>query len=405
MIRVKNRLYLRGQLTIKVKGDLRMKDLTKQLIPYLTFFFASFVFAAPAIAQESATLPPTMIWTSYDVGTTAYTQPSAIAAMLSKKYPVKIRVLPSSTGIGRLIPIKTKKAQCAFLGNEAYFSAEGLYDFAVYEWGPQDLRVVLGRPNTVTFVCTRDSGIKTLSDLRGKRVSYVPGAPSLNVKTEAMLAFAGLTWDDVKKTEFSTWTAQMNALIEGKTDASTCTTDSAFLHQIETSHRGLYRPPLPPNDKEGWKRLQKIAPFLSPEKATIGAGLSEENPINAAGYRFPILTVYADEDPEFVYNLIKAIDESYPQYKTVHPAMPSWKIDCAGIPPADAPFHEGAIKYLKEKGVWKAQHDAWNKERISHMQKVQKAWQTTLDKAQSKELKAKDFPNFWLNERKSALEN
>lgn len=383
-----------------------MRDsIVKRITLYLTltFLFIFFALSGSAVAQKPKALPGKMIWTTYDVGTTAYIQPAAMAAVIGKEYGMKIRILPSSTGIGRLIPLKIKKARCAFLGNEAYFSVEGLYDFSVYEWGPQDLRVVLGRPNTLTFVCTKDSGIQTVSDLRGKRISTIPGAPSINIKAEAMLAFAGLTWNDVQKVEFPTWTAQMNALIEGKTDASVCTTDSAFLHRIETCPKGLYRPPFPPNNEAGWERVQKIAPFLSPKKATIGAGLSKDNPIDSAGYRFPMLVVYADEDPEFVYNLIKVIDETYPHYKDAHSAMPSWKIDNAGVPPADAPFHEGAVKYLKEKGVWKAEHDAWNKNRISHMKKLQRAWEDAVEKGEAKKMKAKVYREFWLKKRMTVL--
>jgi TRAP-type uncharacterized transport system substrate-binding protein len=54
-------------------------------------------------------------------------------------------------------------------------------------------------PNSSAVIVTKESGIKTLKDLKGKRVSWILGNPSLNVKMEAYLAFANLTWDDTRE--------------------------------------------------------------------------------------------------------------------------------------------------------------------------------------------------------------
>jgi len=116
-----------------------------------------------------------------------------------------------------------------------------------------------------------------------------------------------------------------------------------------------------------------------------------------------MITVYADMDPDVVYSFIKALDATYPMYEKATPVMPEWKIIESGVPPADAPFHEGAIRYLKEKGVWKAEHQAWNDERLEHIKNVQKAWEKAREKAEAKKMKSKVFPEFWLKERATAL--
>lgn len=91
-------------------------------------------------------------------------------------------------------------------------------------------------------------------------------------------------------------------------------------------------------------------------------------------------------------------------YEKATSVMPLWNIKKAGVPPADAPFHKGAIRYLKEKGVWKAKYDEWNDKRIEHLKTVQKAWDRALKKAEAKKMKSKKFPAFWLKERAKALE-
>ena len=383
---------------------MKRNNLRKSLIGLLSIIaFVIFGFFGPVEAKEAGALPRTMFWSCYDVGSSGYIQASAIADALLKKYGTKVRLLPSGTTIGRLIPITTRKVECGFLANGVFFAAEGLYDFAVREWGPQDLRVILGHPASVGMAVTRKSGIKTFADFKGKRIVYVPGAPTLNIKAEAFLAFAGLTWDDVKKTEFPSYGASQKAIKEGKVDSGIAIPTSSFMYDLESTPAGLHWPQVPLDNKEGWERLHKIAPFLSPYKETIGAGVSKENPAYLAAYRYPMITVYADTDPDWVYAFVKALDEAYPLYEKAHKMMSSWQIKQAGVSPADAPYHEGAIRYLKEKGIWTSEDDIWNNARIGHLKKVQKAWEATVKKADAKKMKSKVFPEFWLKERAKAL--
>ncbi|BEQ14788.1 TAXI family TRAP transporter solute-binding subunit [Desulfoferula mesophila] len=375
-----------------------------KILFFLGAFLALTLTLAPAaLAGSKVDLPKTMVWSCYDIGSSGYMQASAIADAFSKKFGMRIRLLPSGTSIGRLMPLTANRVACGFLANEVYFASEGLYDFATVEWGPQDLRVILAHPATIALATTKDSGIKTFKDLKGKRVSYIPGAPTLNVKMDAFLAFAGLTWKDVKKVEFSGYAASLKALIEGKTDASVTVASASIMYELETSARGLYWIPFPPDDKAAWKRMNKVAPFLAPAQETIGAGISPEKPVWLAEYRYPMITVYANKDANWVYNMTKAMDEAFDLYKGAHKVMPLWNIKKSGKPPADAPFHEGAIRYLKEKGVWTAEAQAWNDARIAHMKKLQAAWEKALEEKTAKKIKEKQFEEFWLKVRAEAL--
>lgn len=121
--------------------------------------------AGGAAAAEK--VPDTMVWSTYDVGSTGYVEASAVADAFGKKFGTRIRLQPSGTSIGRLLPLKTKRVGYAWLANEAYFAAEGLYDFAAPDWGPQDLRVMLGRVNGFSVVATKTSGITDVASLKG----------------------------------------------------------------------------------------------------------------------------------------------------------------------------------------------------------------------------------------------
>lgn len=321
-----------------------------------------------------AKLPDTSVWTAYDLGSSGYAEASGIADAIMKKQPMKVRIVPSGTSIGRLLPLKQGKANYGFLANELYFAAEGTYDFAVPAWGPQNVRVVLARPAANAMATAGDIGVKAIKDLKGKRIGYVKGNPSVNVKTDAYLAFGGLTRADVQVVWFGSYNAMKTAVINNQLDSFSSVTTSANMREIEASPRGLAWPPFPPSDKVGWDRIREVADFFEPYRETVGAGISKEKPVDLVGYRYPIIATYANTSADEVYSLVKAIDESMDLIKNITGSSKNWAPDIAGKPPADAPWHDGAIKYLKEKGIWTAEHQAWQDKRLARLKKLEAGW-------------------------------
>ncbi len=358
--------------------------------------------SVPALAADKLKLPDYMHWSCYDVGSGGYIQASAIADGILKKFNARVRLIPSGTSIGRLFPLVAGRVSVGWLATEVAFATEGDYDFASYEWGPQDLRVVLAHPTTHALYVAGDSGIKNVSDLKGKRVAWVVGNPSLNVKVTAYLAFADLTWKDVQKVEFPSFGATIKGLLSGQVDAASGTVLGGVV-RLANSPKGVTYLPFPAADKAGWARMLKVAPFLTPVKETQGHGIDPKKPVELIRYRYPIATVRADASEDFVYNLIKAIDQSFPLYEKAHIAMPWWNIKYAGVPPADAPFHKGAIKYLKEKGIWTDEYQAWNDKLVERLKKVQALWKEFLPKAQAKNIKGSKLQSYWMAEKRKAF--
>ncbi|MCB1744633.1 MAG: TAXI family TRAP transporter solute-binding subunit, partial [Gammaproteobacteria bacterium] len=330
-----------------------------------------------AVAADDVKLPRSMVWTAYDLGSAGYTEASGIANSLQTHYPTRIRIIPSGTSIGRLLPMSTGRVKYAFLGNEAYFASEASFDFAAKSWGPQDLRVLMGRPSPIGIAYSncKDRPIKTMADVKGTRIGYVKGNPSVNVKNDALIAFAGYTRDDIQPVWFGGWGQQVPALLAGQIDGMNNVPTSGQVRQIEASSGGLCWPEMDPNDKEGWARVQAVASFLNPVKATAGAGLSEENPKWLAGYRYPLISTYASTSADEVYNLMKAMHLHFDDYKTTTAASKGWAMAVGGRPPYDAPTHEGAVRYLKEIGVWTDEDEAWNQKRLARAKRVQEAWE------------------------------
>jgi uncharacterized protein len=111
--------------------------------------------------------------------------------------------------------------------------------------------------------------------------------------------------------------------------------------------------------------------------------------------------VRADMTPDEAYAFVKAMDETYGLYKDATAVMPRWNLAQSGKPPGDAPFHEGAIRYLKEKGIWTAEHDQWNTARLARLNALLAAWEVTMDTGMS--LSDKQFAALWAKNRQAAL--
>lgn len=352
-----------------------------------------------ALAQD---LPKSMTWSSYDVGSAGYAEASAMADAFGRKFGTRIRIQPSGSAIGRLQPVLQKRADYGFLATEAFFATEGVFDFSARRWGPQDLRVVAGRPSSFSMPTAADAGIDTVADVKGKRLAYVAGNPSVNVKCDAILAFAGLTRDDVDLRMFPTYGAAMSSLAQNQSDATCTTTTPSQMYELAESPRGIHWVALPKDDTEGWKRLQQVAPFFAPYEETLGAGISADDPIPMMAYRYPVLVTRADKSDEDVYAFIKAMDETYDMYKDATSVMKRWKLSESGTTPIDAPFHPGAIKYLKEKGIWTDQAQAWNDARLARLQALEKAWKQTETAAEGKS--DEEFEQLWEKNRQAAID-
>lgn len=363
----------------------------RKILAYGGATIASMSMAPRLSFGATATLADTMVFMCHSTGSGNIIA-TVLSDALQKKNATRIRVTPASNGVGLVLPLKTGRADYTFAANELFFAAEAGYEFGTREWGgPQDLRLVLAPPKALGMASAKDANIFKPADLKGKRLGYVKGSPSVNVKMDAYLAFAGLSRGDVEVVWLSNSArGSKDALINNQVDAVTYTTNSPAMKEVEMSPRGLRWVEFDPQDKAGWARLQAIMPAITPRHDTEGEAMSVNNPVNIMGWKYPQVACYASRDPDQVYAFIKALDESYSIYKDAHPDMKNLNITLAGKTPADVPFHDGAIRYLKEKKIWTAADEEWQEKRIARIKTVENAWSKAT----------KEFPS-WMQSQKA----
>jgi len=361
---------------------------------------ATVLTAAPAVAQE---LPKTIAWSAYGVGGASYNQAVAIGKAMKEELGVNLRILPGKNDIARTIPARAGQVHAIAGGVASYFAQEGVFDFAGADWGPQPIRIVMtsiGDTNLGLGVAN-DIGVQTLADLKGKRVAYIKAAAALNYNTEVLLASAGLSWDDVEVVEFSGFGDSWDGIISGQVDAAFALMATGRAYQLEASPRGLIWPEIPQEDTKAWEILKAKAPYFVYSTGTEGAGVSPEKPHHGALYPMPQLMVYDTQDADLVYAMTKAMVDLFPKYKDGAPGASGWALERQNFMWA-VPYHDGAIRFFKEKGVWTDEMQAHNDKLIERQQVLAQAW-TAFKATPAAAQKGEGFEAAWLEARAAAL--
>ena len=369
---------------------------------------ASLAVAIGAAASASAAdvkLPKNLAWTAYGTTSSGYAQSVGLGNMLKKFYGTELRVIPGKNDVSRMLPLKAGQADICACGIAAYFGQEGVLMFANKNWGPTKLYNLfnnIGR-NGTGLAFAGDAGIKTAADLKGKRVTWVKGAPALNLNATAVLAFGGLTWDDVEKIEVPGWGQSMQAILDGQADAAFGSTISSIYAQIQASPRGIYHPTFPFSDEAGWERAKAVAPYWSKHMVSNSVGgennVTGKMPYEGAGYPYPTFVAMQNLADDIAYGLTKAVMEHYEDYKESGPGMDGYKLENQNLQWVFA-YAPGSIAYYKEHGKWGADEQAHNDAILKRQDVLEAAWKKFMDSDPGDA----GFEMAWLKARAEALE-
>jgi len=347
------------------------------------FLIGSFILTSllvQIIPQASAEdLPKMIAITSYPVGSFAYIATSGFREAIEQNTPMKARVEPYGNDPSRIIPLKNKESEITMLtGATGVCVSHGKGDFSKKEWGPQPIRQVWrGNEIYMSMITRGDSDIYYPKDLKGKRVPFIPGFAAGNLTVESFLAFANLTWDDVEKVPVGGFIDQVKAVQEGITDAGYAGTITATVQEIASGPHGLRWVQVPSQDKEGWKRLQEVSPWELPALVKDPPGMKG----SVEMYTYPYgLWCWDNASEDVIYHIVKAMHKGYDSFKDMHSILKSWTIEQAVKNPTPVPYHEGAIRYFKEAGVWTADMDKWQQEQLDAFNKRQAAFLKRIGK-------------------------
>ena len=355
-------------------------------------------------AAEGIDLPRTIAWSAYPTGTGGYSQAVAIGNILQRTYKVNLRVIPGRNDVSRLATLRANRVHFSAGGSEAVYAQEGILNFAARIWGPQPIRALLSNFSdscSFNFATALDADIRTVEDVKGKRVTFVQGAPSLNNATAALLSYANLTWDDVTSVAVGGYNASIDAVLNNRADVVGGACNSPPFLRIEASPRGLRFLGFPHDDPDAVARVRARLPWYVPHIATEGPTLPPEG-LEVFTSAYPFLVGMDTSDDTMVYNLVKVMHRHFDEYKDNAPGAAGWIMDRQKFEQAFVPYHPAAIRYFREIGVWTAEAEAKQQENLQRQQVLMDAWAGFLPTAPEG---YQDFETAWLAARLKALED
>jgi hypothetical protein len=227
-----------------------------------------------------------------------------------------------------------------------YHAYNGTSSFA--EAGPYSkLRAVFSvHPEPVTIIASDGSGIKNISDVKGKRMNIGNAGSGTRGTWEVIEEAMGWKRSDLKLAAEMKSAETGQAVCDGKIDAyfwlvghpSALTQES-----LATCDAHLVNATGPAIDK-----LVKDNSFY--RYAVIPAGMyNNKEDIKTFGVAATFVSS-SDVSEKVVYTIVKAVFENFDDFKKLHPAFANLTEKEMITDAISAPLHDGAVKYYKERG-------------------------------------------------------
>jgi TRAP transporter TAXI family solute receptor len=281
-------------------------------------------------------------------GTSGVYYPLGVA--LSKVYGEKVQnirptVQATKASVENLQLLQQGKGEVAFTLGDSLAAAWKGDEEAGFKTPLKKLRGITAiYPNYIQIVASKDSGIKTLADLKGKRLSVGAPKSGTELNARAILAAAGMTYKDLGKIEYLPFAESVELMKNRQLDATlqSAGLGVASLRDLATSVEiTVVEVPASVVEKAG-------PPFV---KASIPANTySGQSAAVPAAAVVNYLATREGMKEETVYEMTKAIYENLGDLTAAHAAARAIKLENAleGMP---LPLHPGAARYFKEKGL------------------------------------------------------
>ena len=225
------------------------------------------------------------------------------------------------------------------------YTATGAYEG---KEAASDLRALMRLwPNYVQLVTTASTGIKSVDDLRGKRVGVGAANSGVEINARMILAAYGITYDDITP-DYLAYGEAIDNMKNGQCDAVFVTSGIPNSTVSELSSVGNYNMVVVPIDGEGREKLVSEYPYYS--KTVIPAGTYNNTEDVEGVFVYNIMLVRKDLPDEMVYDLLVGIFENISTIKASHNAA-NKNIDITfGVDDIQLPLHDGAVQFWKDNG-------------------------------------------------------
>jgi hypothetical protein len=329
--------------------------------PILVVMLVCALGAAPLHAAETKPLPKTVVIATHATGSGFHADGSAVAKVVSEKSPITMIARPHPGPPAWLPAMNDGEMEFGVIvGSDAATAFRGIGSHRrAY---PNIRLLMIGAPMHLAFWAPLDSPIKTTADLKGKRVpSGWAGLPIIHYTAGANLATGGLSWDDVVKVPVAELNENLRIFLEGRTDVLWHSVGAPAVQEANARIRGGIRLVPIRNTPESLKRMAAFNPgtYMMVVKKGAAVGVVEDVPVQSEDI---CIVVAAHLPDEVVHAVLNVLWEHNDELRKVTPRMLSWSRQRMVTTDAAVPYHAGAIKFFRDKGVWSADMEKLQRE-------------------------------------------
>jgi TRAP transporter TAXI family solute receptor len=225
---------------------------------------------------------------------------------------------------------------------------QGFNGAADWEGKPvKGLRSVFSmHPETVLLVTRKDTGIKTVMDMKGKRINIGNPGSGQRGNAEDVLRIYGLDFNKDFSAEALQQAEASRALVDQKIDAFFFTVGNPSA-AVEEPAQSVELDIIPINS-DGIKEFVAKHPYYIMTKIPAGTYKGVDKDVETYAVTATVISNESVSE-EVVYDMVKTVFENLDELKASHAAFRNLnpKEMLQGL---SAPLHPGAIKYYKEKG-------------------------------------------------------
>ena len=203
-------------------------------------------------------------------------------------------------------------------------------------------------PNYVQLVTTADTGIKSVEDLRGKRVGVGAANSGVEINARMILNAYGITYDDITP-DYLAYGEAIDNMKNGQCDAVFVTSGlpNATVMELGVSYDMV----VVPIDGAGRDKLVNDYPYYA--KAVIPAGTYNNTEDVEGVFVYNIMLVREDLSDELVYDMLTGIFENIDTIQASHNAANKNIYLEVGIEDLQLPLHPGAEAFWADQGYTK----------------------------------------------------
>jgi len=278
-------------------------------------------------------------------GTLNHTTGSAIAKVLKEKGGMNVLVQPTA-GETTLIPMVGRAEADLGIAN----IAEVVNVTRGTGAGQQPELRLIGSIHAlrVAFFVRKDSDLKTMADLKGKRVTAGYSAMrTIDTIVHAMLGTGGLTIGDVKPVPVPNVLRGADDFLSGTADTFMFAFGAAKVREVDATVGGVRALEIPEAGMAASRKIFQYGYLTEVSPGPVFVGVPQKMKV----YSYDnMLFTNAKVKDEIVYKMVEVMDGNSADLAAVQPALRGFS--AAGLyKQYDIAYHPGALKYFKDKGL------------------------------------------------------